>query len=97
MKKLEEFKVVEFKRDEEYFKDGFASWEVNWHKNKYFVNAIYKEEVLVKNEHSKDYTNGIKGFELCTSTLRPIKTFKVLPKLPTISLYDVEKYIVENL
>ena len=97
MKQLEEFKRLEFKRDEEYFKEGFATWEVTWRKKKWYVNAIYREETLVKNENSKDYTNGIKAFELCTSTLRPIKTFKVSSKAPIISLQEVENYIVDHL
>lgn len=92
-RQLIEFKELPFKRDEFYFSDGYASWEVKVHNKTYTVNAIYSNEELIKNEKTKDYLNGIKGFELQTPNLKTLKTFKVPLKSKIISLEPVEEYL----
>lgn len=95
MKEIEEFKKLKYERDEYYFKIGFASYNVYWRKKTFYVNAIYREEALMKNEQTNDYTNGIKEFEILDQAYRLIKKIKV-PKGKKISLRETEDYIMAN-
>lgn len=97
MKKLEEFKTLKFERDNYYFGIGFACWNVEHKKRKYFVNAVYSDGVLMKNEETKDYTNGIKAFEILDDKYRVITKIKNERKSPIVSLSNVENYIIKNL
>ena len=90
---LVEFQNLQFQRDNTYFAMGFASWEVKCKRKTYFVHAIYRDTELFENETTKDYTNGIKGFELQDSKFKPIKQFKVKKRIQQISLQEVEDYI----
>ena len=90
-----EFKDLQFKRDEEYFNDGYASWEVKVGRKTYTVNALYQEMEMYKNEKTKDYTNGIKGFEIRDFAHRKIRAFKVRARQNIISLLEIEQYLKE--
>ena len=90
-----EFQNLPFKRDEEYFKEGYASWEVKVNRKVYTVNALYKDLEMYKNEYTKDYTNGIKGFEIRDFAHRQIKIFKVKANAKIISMLEIENYLKE--
>lgn len=94
MKKVEEFKTLKYERDNYYFGIGFACWNVECKRRKFFVNAVYSDGVLMKNETTKDYTNGIKAFEILDDKYRLIKKIKNERKVPIVSLSEVEKYII---
>lgn len=95
MNQIIEFKDLKFKRDEEYFNEGYASWQVLINKKVYTVNAIYQDLEMYKNEYTKDYTNGIKGFEIRDFAHRRIKTFKVKANEKIISMLEIENYLKE--
>ena len=92
-KQLIEFQDLKATRDNYYFGIGFASWEVKGKRHTYYVNAIYRETEMYENEATKDYTKGIKGFELQDSKFNTIKQFKVKAKAPIVSVKEVEEYI----
>lgn len=93
MLQIIEFKDLPLKRDEDYFRDGFASWETIINKKVYTINAQYHEMEMYKNEHTKDYTNGVKGFEIRDFAHRKIKEFKVKANASILSLLEVENYL----
>lgn len=93
MTKLIEFQTLNYERDNLYFKDGFASWEVKLHNQTYTVNALYSPSALIKNGKTKDYLNGIKGFEILNPQLKPIKKFKIAKDTKVVSLEEVETYL----
>ena len=93
---LQEFKHLKYERDKYYFDNGFASYNVYWGKKKFYVNAIYRNDVLMQNEQTKDYSNGIKGFELLDDKYKFIAKFKVNLKSTIANLKDVEMYIIRN-
>lgn len=95
-KVLEEFKTLKFKRDLEYFNDGYASWEVTIRNKKFYVHAIYQEYALYVNDYTKDYTNGIKGFEIQDSHYNVIKRIAHKTKLNVVSLDKVEEFLISS-
>lgn len=93
MKEVIEFQVLQFNRDQDYFNDGYMSYTVKTKKNTYNVSAIYKDTELYENAETKDYTSGIKGFEVQDSKYNKIATIKVKSKSKVVSLEEVEKFI----
>ena len=91
--KVREFKSIKFKRDNEYFKDGYASWEINHKNQKFFVNAIYGKQALEHNSCEEDCFNGIKCFELTNSRYKCIKKFDVPKKAEIFDLGVIENFI----
>ena len=94
--RIEEFKKLQFKRDEEYFKDGYASWEVMWKKRKWHINAVYSNDALIKNELTKDYSNGIRSFDILDDKYNFITNIKIGCKHNIVSLEVVENYIMRR-
>ena len=96
MLEIVEFKKLPFTRDEDYFNDGYASWEVQVNKRTYTVNAIYFEMEMYKNEYTKDYTNGVMGFEVRDYANRKIKEFKYKASPKILSLLEVEEFLINE-
>ncbi len=92
--KIEEFKTLKYERDEYYFKNGFICYNVYWRKRKYFVNAVYREDALMKNEQTGDYSNGVKAFEILDDKFKILKKIKIGLNPKIISLTEVENYIM---
>ena len=93
-KQIIEFQKLPYKRDLDYFNEGYASWEVNVKNKKYYVHAIYQEQALYDNETTKDFSNGIKGFEVMNQNFNVVKQFKYKAKSPVVSLAEVEKWLL---
>ena len=96
--KVKEFDLIPFKREEDYFEDGYASWELTWKNKKWYVFANYESNALLKNETTKDAFNGIISFELWNDKNHKIRKFKIdeLVVDNQIKLNIIEQFIMQN-
>lgn len=93
---IQEFTRLKYERDKYYFGIGFICYNVYWRKKKFYVNAVYRDDAIMKNEQTLDYSNGIKGFEILDDKFRMLKKIKIGLKSKVINLKEVENYIINN-
>ena len=97
--KVKEFELLPFKREEEYFNDGYASWEITYKNKKWQVFANYDSASLLKNGETKNALNGITSFELWNYKNQLVKKFKATDLVVDneLRLKGIEEYLIERL